>query len=117
MGIHAGLQYFQVRLFERDNLGNVTRNLINIGCHAAFLTYVLLLPRLSQRRYVEAVEQSWTMVGHEYERLAEDGNLQTVYSLPINLQQRMEQPVHVNNPQENDWQDDAIHEDLSVAYV
>jgi hypothetical protein len=116
-GVNSGLHYFKVELFERDSVGNVSRNIINIGRQASFLTFVLLLPWLKERRYTSNEEHSWTMIGHEYERLSPDGNLQTVYSLPIHLQQAMEEPFGMLNPQEDEVADDTNNDDVSVAYV
>lgn len=117
VALHAGLHYFKVDLFERDHTSQVSRKVINIGRQASFVTFVLLLPRLDQNKYTQHNDLSWTMVGHEFERLSENGSLQTVYSLPINLQQAMEEPFGILNVEEEEMIDDAIGDDMSVAYV
>ena len=81
----AGLHYFNFSLFERNENGIITRNVINFGKEADFLNFVLLLPLLKSEKYIPTPNISWTMVGSEYERLGPDGTLQTVYNLPINL--------------------------------
>ena len=56
---------------------------------------MLLLPLLTEIKYVEQDDAHWTIVGAEYERVAEDGTIHGVYSLPINLQQPPETVVAV----------------------
>jgi hypothetical protein len=96
VGWHAGLDYFRVSLFERDHAGNITRQVINFGREVDVACYVLMLPLLKEEKYVVSDDLSWTIVGSEYERLAHDGTLQTIYEIPINMQ---EQPgiMLVNN--------------------
>jgi hypothetical protein len=84
--IHAGLYYYSVRLFERNPVGLVTRNVVNLGKEAEFLHYVLLLPRLDENKYQDHHDHTWTILGSEYERLEDTGLLQGVYDLPINQQ-------------------------------
>jgi hypothetical protein len=41
---------------------------------------------LKEERNEPNVDYSWTMVGSEYERLGQNGMLQSVYYLPVHLQ-------------------------------
>ena len=91
--VHSGLNYFCIDLFEKNYAGVITRHVINLGRQAEFLHFVLLLPLLTEIKYVEQDDVFWTIVGAEYERLAEDGTIHGVYRLPINLQQPPETVV------------------------
>jgi hypothetical protein len=93
--VHSGLNYFCIDLFEKNYAGVITRHVINLGRQAEFLHFVLLLPLLTEIKYVEQDDAHWTIVGAEYERVAEDGTIHGVYSLPINLQQPPETVVAV----------------------
>jgi hypothetical protein len=86
VGRNAGLEYFRVSLFERDHTGNVSRTVVNMGREVDAAGYILMLPWLKENKYVETDDLSWTFVGAEYERLSQNGSLQSVYNLPINLQ-------------------------------
>ena len=86
VGCNVGLEYFRVMLFERGLNGTITRNVVNIGRVADVIGFVMMLPWLKEEKYVDSDTVSWTIVGAEYERLSRGGSLQTVYNLPINLQ-------------------------------
>jgi hypothetical protein len=94
---HWGMNYFKVQLFERDNGGMVLRNVVNMGKEADFQHFVLLLPLLSEKKYVENEDLCWTIVGSEYERLGANGTLHGVYHLPVTLQQPAAIPVTHND--------------------
>jgi hypothetical protein len=95
VGTHCGLNYFKVDIFDRGHAGEITRYFVNVGNVADFLTYVLLLPCMGEENYISDSVSSWTMLGAEYERLSLEGNLQSVYDLPINLQEHQAHPVPV----------------------
>ena len=110
---HLGLNSFRVQLFERGPAGGVTQHLINVGNVADFLMYVLLLPLLGKENGSLSETHSWTMVGAEYERISQDGNLQTVYHLPINLQEYHFHPIPVTPAGDSD---DDISLDFNDPY-
>ena len=95
----SGLHYFCVHLFERNLAGGVNRRIVNMGMEAEFQAYVLLLPLLTEKNYIESESNSWTLVGAEYERLSTDATLHGVYTLPIHLQNGLIDTVTVNGMQ------------------
>ena len=107
----AGLhQYFRFTLFERDQLGTISRHVINFGKEVDLLHFVILLPYLDSAKYVERSDHTWTMVGSEYEHLARDGRVQTVYHLPINIrdQEHNIMSVYTETVQDNTGEDDGV---------
>jgi hypothetical protein len=97
VGCNVGLEYFRVMLFERGLNGTITRNVVNIGRVADVIGFVMMLPWLKEEKYVDSDTVSWTIVGAEYERLSRGGSLQTVYNLPINLQNQDNGSVPIDN--------------------
>ena len=124
----AGLHYFWVNLFEQNTAGGISRFVINVGCKAEFVSFVLLLPILRLKNYADLNDVFWTMAGTEYERLSADASLHSVYNLPINLQNMNVYHVPVNGAddvravdnmgQANDFQIPIQEDDdTSVGYV
>jgi hypothetical protein len=130
----AGLHYFHVQLFERDQFtGLVTRNCINIGRSADFISFVLLLPCLPQQTNTAGHSTttnatrralSWTMMGAEYDRVSQDGTLQTVYHLPINLQSQQQYTIPINQHQQRihdnemeSQEEDVMDESSFAAWI
>jgi hypothetical protein len=56
---------------------------------------------------------TWTVVGAEYERLSQQGNIQTVYNLPINLMIPNNTLIASNLSEEYDeWDDNVTTADI-----
>jgi hypothetical protein len=74
----------------------IPTQVVNFGKEVDVACYVLMLPLLKEQKYITSDDLSWTIVGSEYDHLAHDGTLQTIYNIPINMQ---EQPgiMQVNN--------------------
>lgn len=114
-GTNAGLHYFSVQLFEHNTTGVVTRNVINIGKVADIQHCVLFLPWLKAEKYVAGADNAWTMVGGEYERLGQDGTLQSVYHLPVHLQNQERYMQQVANMEE-DVDDGSLTLNMEYEY-
>jgi hypothetical protein len=84
---HWGMNFFRVQIFERDNVGSIVRQVVNMGVEAEILHFFLMLPMLGVDKYIVQDDISWTLVGSEYERLGNDGFLQGLYLLPVTMQQ------------------------------
>ena len=109
----CGLHYFKVQLFEVDPHGEILRHVINFGHTADVASFTLLLPKLTGKNYIHSEMITWTVVGAEYERLSQQGNIQTVYNLPINLMIPNNTLIASNLSEEYDeWDDNVTTADI-----